>query len=318
MPGSGRPIEPGLTSVAAQVGDHDPAGLGLPPVVVDRLVEGVLAPTATASGFSGSPTLAMKRSAERSCSRGACSACAHEHPHGGRRRVPDADPLALERLVPALGVELRLVDDHRHAVCQRRDDPVGDARHPAGVGRAPEDVLSVQVERHGTRRVVGDDGLVHVHAPFGAPGGAAREVQQREVLRVGGADLVVLGGVRQRRVQVARPRALARVAGRPDQEHVLAGSAAARGSARPCARRARAWSRARGRRRCARRSRTGSGPKAENSGAEDAAVLERAEGGDVELRAPRGQGEDALAADDAEAVEDDSRSARSRPPARRR
>ena len=36
MPGSGRPIEPGRIGIAGEVGDHDPAGLGLPPVVVER------------------------------------------------------------------------------------------------------------------------------------------------------------------------------------------------------------------------------------------------------------------------------------------
>jgi hypothetical protein len=37
-------MEPGRTSGAGAVGDHDAAGLGLPPVVVEGLAEDLLAP----------------------------------------------------------------------------------------------------------------------------------------------------------------------------------------------------------------------------------------------------------------------------------
>ena len=67
------------------------------------------------------------------------------------RGVPDGDVLVGEDPVPAPGVEFGLVDDHGHAVRQRRDDAVGGAGDPAGVGRAPEDVVGVQVERVGGR-----------------------------------------------------------------------------------------------------------------------------------------------------------------------
>ena len=73
MPGSGRPIEPGLTSVAARL------AIMIPPVSVCHQLSWIGSPSAswphsTASGFSGSPTLAMKRSAERSRSRAAVGA----------------------------------------------------------------------------------------------------------------------------------------------------------------------------------------------------------------------------------------------------
>ena len=75
-----------------------------------------------------------------------------------------------EDRVPALGVELRLVDDAGDAVRQRGDDAVGRAGHPARVGGAPEDVVGVQVERERAGRVVGDHRLVHVHArPWACP-----------------------------------------------------------------------------------------------------------------------------------------------------
>ena len=86
----------------------------------------------------------------------------HQHAQRGRRRVPDADPLVLEDAVPALGVEVGLVDDARHAVGERGDDPVGRAGHPAGIGGAPEDVVGVEVERGAAGGVVGDDRVVDV------------------------------------------------------------------------------------------------------------------------------------------------------------
>ena len=68
-PGSGRPIEPGRISVAAKF------AIMIPPVSVCHQLSWIgrprtSAPQTTASGFSGSPTLATKRSAERSNRRG--------------------------------------------------------------------------------------------------------------------------------------------------------------------------------------------------------------------------------------------------------
>ena len=65
MPGSGWPIEPGFTSIAAKL------AIMMPPVSVCHQLSwngrpNACWPQTTASGFSGSPTLAMKRSADRS------------------------------------------------------------------------------------------------------------------------------------------------------------------------------------------------------------------------------------------------------------
>jgi hypothetical protein len=54
IPGSGLPMEPGRMASTDNL-RSDPAGLRLPPVVMDRQTERFLAPTA--SGLSGSPTL---------------------------------------------------------------------------------------------------------------------------------------------------------------------------------------------------------------------------------------------------------------------
>ena len=66
MPGQRPAHRAGLDVHRREVGDHDPAGLGLPPVVVERQAERLLRPRPRPRGSSGSPTLAMKRSARRS------------------------------------------------------------------------------------------------------------------------------------------------------------------------------------------------------------------------------------------------------------
>ena len=49
--------------------------------------------------------------------------------------------------VPGRSIELRLGDDAGHAVGQWRYDAIAGAGDPAGVCRAPEDVVIVQIER---------------------------------------------------------------------------------------------------------------------------------------------------------------------------
>ena len=93
--------------------------------------------------------------------------------------------------VPALGVEVALVDDARHPVDQGRDDPVGGSGHPPGVGGAPEHVVGVEVEGEPAGGVVRDDRLVHVDRTLGRARGAAREVEQRHVFGIRRLDLVV-------------------------------------------------------------------------------------------------------------------------------
>ena len=76
----------------------------------------------------------------------------HQHAHRRRRGVPDASPARSSRIrYQRSASNSRLVDDARHAVRERRDDPVRRAGHPAGIGGAPEDVVGVEVERAARR-----------------------------------------------------------------------------------------------------------------------------------------------------------------------
>ncbi len=161
-------------------------------------------PKTTPDGLSGSPTLARKRRAGNSCSRTSSTPVFIIIRIAVGAVYQTETRLRLEDPVPALGVELGLVDDHRHAVRERRDDPVGGARHPAGVGGAPEDVVGVEVERQLAGDVVGDDRGVDVHGALRLAGGAAREVDEGDVLGVGGADLVRVVGGRQQAPVVVR------------------------------------------------------------------------------------------------------------------
>ena len=90
-----------------------------------------------------------------------------------------------EDAVPALGVELGLVDDHGGAVGQRRDDAVGRAGDPAGIGGAPEDIVRMEIEDEAAGDVMRDHGVVDVHGPFRPAGRAAGEMQQRHVFGSG-------------------------------------------------------------------------------------------------------------------------------------
>ena len=140
------------------------AGLGLPPVVVDRQAERLVAPD---DGLGVERLADAGDEAQRATgrSRAASSAPARISMRSAVGAVyQTVTRCSCEDAVPALGVELGLVDDARHAVGERGDDPVGRAGHPARVGGAPEDVVGVQVERGAAGGVVGDDRLVDVHA----------------------------------------------------------------------------------------------------------------------------------------------------------
>ena len=118
----------------------------------------------------------------------------HEHADCGRRGIPDGDPLILQDAVPALGVELGLIHDHGHAVRQRRDDAVGRAGDPAGIGRAPEDVVRMQIERELSGDVMGDHRRVHVDRSLRPTGGAAGEVEEGHILRTRALNVEGLRG----------------------------------------------------------------------------------------------------------------------------
>ncbi len=89
---------------------------------------------------------------------------------------------------------------------QRADDAVGRARHPAGIGCAPIGVVGVKVKRVQAGDVVHHDGAVHVDGPFGRTRGPAGEVQQSRVIGGGGLDRRVLIGRVHRLPEVQRAR----------------------------------------------------------------------------------------------------------------
>ncbi len=149
-------------------------------------------PQITASGFSGSPTLAMKRRSGKLAHADRIGTRLHQHPDRGGCRVPDIDPLGAKDVVPACHIKFRLVHDHRHAVRQRRDDPVGRARDPARIGGAPIDITGPQIERDPAGRVMGDNGLMHMHHAFGLARCSGCEMQQGRVFGqgLGGCETV--------------------------------------------------------------------------------------------------------------------------------
>ena len=106
----------------------------------------------------------------------------HQHADRSGRGVPDRHALLLKDVVPARGIELGLVDHHRDAVQQGREDAVRHACDPSGVGCAPKHIALVQVECVAAGHPVRQRGFVHMHRAFGPTGGAAGEVQQRQVV----------------------------------------------------------------------------------------------------------------------------------------
>ncbi|OIQ79942.1 hypothetical protein GALL_383180 [mine drainage metagenome] len=192
--GEGASHRPGSDVRGDRVGDHDPAGLGLPPVVVDRQAEHLGTPHdgLGVQRFADARDESQRAEVDRT---GEIVAQPHEAADRRRRGVPDGHVLVLQDPVPPLGVELGLVDDARDAVRERRDDPVRRPRDPPRVGGAPVHVVRVQVEGEPPGRVMHHDGLVDVHGSLRGPRGAAREVQQGRGLRSGGRDPVRVGGV---------------------------------------------------------------------------------------------------------------------------
>ena len=165
------PHRPRLDVEAGVVGYHDPAGLGLPPVVVDRLSEGFDAPVHR-FGVERLADAADEAKARQVVLADQIRARFHQHADRGRSRVPDRDTAVGDGLVPAPRVELRLVHDEGDAAGQRRNDPVGDAGNPAGVGGAPVDIARGQVEGEATGGVVDEHRLVDVQCALGGAGGA--------------------------------------------------------------------------------------------------------------------------------------------------
>ena len=129
---------PGLDRHARLVGDHDPAGFRLPPVVMERLSENLLAPD---NGLGVQRLANAGHEPERGeiVGSGLFGTRAHHHADRRGRGIPDFDLLFPDRVIPAVEIEFGLVNDHGHPVHQRRDDPLGGSGNPSRVRRAPVD-----------------------------------------------------------------------------------------------------------------------------------------------------------------------------------
>ena len=134
----------GLDVERRRVRDHDAAGLGLPPVVVNRQAQHALSPP----DRFGVERLADTGDESQPRKTVLCSkfrAGFDQHPYRGGRGVPHRHILVLQDPVPPLCVELRLVDDRGDAVQQGCDNSVGRPGDPAGIRGAPIDVVTVEV-----------------------------------------------------------------------------------------------------------------------------------------------------------------------------
>ena len=174
MPGSGLPAEPGLVGCSArQRGDHDVAGLRLPPRVDDR------AALAADDLVVPEPRLRVDRLADRPeqpqrgqvVLLGVLGAPLDARADRGRRGVEDRDVVAVHERPPDVLVRVvrrALVHHRRAAVGERPVDDVGVPGDPADVGRAPVDVLlGLEVEDDAVR--VGDAGQVAAASCAGCP-----------------------------------------------------------------------------------------------------------------------------------------------------
>ena len=79
----------------------------------------------------------------------------------------------------------------------------------------------MKVEREAAGHMMRDDGLMHVHRALGLAGGAAGEVKQREILRIGRRDLEIVAGFVHQLMEILGVRNLANLFGAANQQHVL-------------------------------------------------------------------------------------------------
>ena len=196
---------PGLHVHRSVVGDHDAAGLGLPPIVVKRHPEDLGTPYDRFGIERLTDTGDEAQVGKIEPFRDGASHL-HQHADRGGGRVPDRDFLILQDAVPALGIEFGLVHDEGRAVRQRRDDAVRGSGHPSGVGRAPEDIVGLEIKRELAGDVMRHDGFVHVHGALWPSGCAAGEVQKGHVFRTGPYRVEPIGRRRQRGRKIDRVR----------------------------------------------------------------------------------------------------------------
>ena len=166
------------------VGDHDAAGLGLPPVIVKRLAKDTIAPD---NRFRVQRFADASEKPERGEIPRARQIVArhHQQPDRGRGGIPDIHAFGFQQTIPGFGIELAGINQYRHAIGQRCDDTIGHASHPTGISRAPVDVAGLQVERETTGCMMGDNGFMSVQRTLRLAGGSAGEVEQGNVILAG-------------------------------------------------------------------------------------------------------------------------------------
>jgi hypothetical protein len=258
----------------------------IPPVSVCHQLSWMGSPSAswpqtTASGFSGSPTLATNRRADRSRPSRRARPGPHQHPDRGRRRVPDGDRcssrIRYQRSASNSASSTIIVTPCVSGATIPYEVPV---THPGR--RCTRTRRRVQVEREPGGGVVGDDRVVDVDRALRAARRAAGEVQQRRVLGVGRTDRE-LG--RCRAPSAGRGRGPLGSGGAVASTISTCSSVGqlGRGCRRPCARTGGGV--VTSTRPCPElsRCRIGSGPNAENSGDTTARVLQRPEHRHVQL-----------------------------------
>ncbi len=167
---------------------HDGAGLRLPPGVDDRAAAAAddLVVPHPRLGIDRLADAAQQPQRRQIVRLRVLVAPAHEGADRGRRRVEDRHLPPFDdrpEAILARVIGRAFVDDAGGAVGQRPVDDVAVAGHPADVGRAPEDVVVVQIE-HVLRRQVRaqQEAARRVHDPLGLPGRAGRVQDEQRVL----------------------------------------------------------------------------------------------------------------------------------------
>ena len=143
----------------------------------------------------------------------------HQHAKRGRRRVPHGDAVALDGLVPRVGVEAAAADDVGDTVEPGREDAVRGAGHPSRIGGAPVGVGGLQVEDPLAGLVVTDHRVLDVERPLGLPRRARGVVEDERILAPEPRRLELLARLLHLLVPRAMAPALVGVAAH--QHHVL-------------------------------------------------------------------------------------------------
>ena len=191
MPGNGREAEPGLSVVSpGSGGDEDGTGLGLPPGIHDRTALPADMLVVPHPGFRVDRLAhrPQESQARQIPLRRPRVSPLHERADSGRRSVENGDAVSLDDLPHAVAhgpVRRALVHDGGRAVGERPIDQVAVTGHPTDVGRAPVDVILLEVEDPLRGRVGADQVPTgRVDDPLRLPGRPGGIEDVEHVLRV--------------------------------------------------------------------------------------------------------------------------------------